>query len=107
MSKVKNPTLAKSGKLKLEWAMREMPVLSQIKADFKKSKPFRNLKIAACLHVTKETAILVKTLVAGGARVFLAGSNPLTTQDDVAAALANGIAQVYAWRGQTNKEYYW
>ena len=107
MSKVKNPTLAKSGKLKLEWAMREMPVLSQIKADFKKSKPFRNLKIAACLHVTKETAILVKTLVAGGARVFLAGSNPLTTQDDIAAALANGIAEVYAWRGQTNKEYYW
>lgn len=107
MSKVKDPKLAKQGKLKIEWARREMLVLLEIEKDYKKEKPFKNLTIAACLHVTKETAVLVQTLEAGGAKVFLAGSNPLSTQDDIAAALSADGTEVFAWRGVSNKDYYW
>ncbi len=107
MSKVKDIKLAKQGKLKLEWARSQMPVLTQIEQDFKKEKPFKGLTIAVCLHDTKETGVLVQTLIAGGARVYLAGSNPLTTQDDIVAALVESGVEVFAWRGQTTKEYYW
>lgn len=107
MSKVKDPKLARLGKLKIEWAMREMPVLQQIEKEFKKEKPLQNFIIAACLHVTKETAVLIQTLKSGGATVAIAGSNPLSTQDDVAAALAVDGIEVYAWRGVSNKDYYW
>ncbi|OGK09587.1 adenosylhomocysteinase [Candidatus Roizmanbacteria bacterium RIFCSPHIGHO2_01_FULL_35_10] len=107
MSKVKDPKLAKQGKLRIEWARREMPVLLEIERDYKKEKPFKNLTIAACLHVTKETAVLVQILEAGGAKVYLAGSNPLSTQDDIAAALASENTEVFAWRGVSNKDYYW
>ncbi len=105
--KVKDPSLANQGKLKIEWAEFHMPVLMKIREDFKKKKPLKGIVIAATLHVTKETAVLVKTLKIGGATLALCGSNPLSTQDDVAAALAEEGIHVFAWRGLSNKEYYW
>lgn len=105
--KVKDIGLAPQGKLKIEWAEQHMPVLMLIRKRFLKEKPLKGIKIGACLHVTKETAVLVKTLVAGGAEVTLCGSNPLSTQDDVAAQLAKEGISVFAWRGQNEKEYYW
>lgn len=104
--KVKDPSLADKGGLTIEWASQHMPVLRLINDRFAKEKPLKGLKIGACLHTTKETAVLMKALVAGGAEVYLCGSNPLSTQDDVAAALAKDI-NVYAWRGQSTEEYYW
>ena len=105
--KVKNPELASKGELLIEWASMHMPVLNKIKERFEKEKPLESLTIGACLHVTKETAVLVTTLQAGGAKVALCGSNPLSTQDEVAAALAKRGIHVYAWRGETTDEYYW
>jgi adenosylhomocysteinase len=83
-----------------------MPVLNLIKNRFEKEKPFKDLTLGACLHVTKETAVLVQALTAGGAKIALCGSNPLSTQDDVAAALADSGVHVFAWRGQNTEEYY-
>ncbi len=103
---VKDKTLAPQGHLQIEWAAVHMPVLSQIKTRLSKEKPFTGLTLGACLHVTKETAVLVEALAAGGATVALCGSNPLSTQDDVAAALAEEGIHVFAWRGQTTEEYY-
>ncbi|MEM2564253.1 MAG: adenosylhomocysteinase, partial [Candidatus Bathyarchaeia archaeon] len=105
--KVKDLGLADRGELLIEWASRHMPVLNQIRERFSVERPLEGLRIGACLHVTKETAVLVKTLVAGGAEVALCGSNPLSTQDEVAAALARMGVKVYAWRGETTEEYYW
>ena len=106
ISQVKDPGLAKSGRDKISLAKREMPVLNSIADDFRLSKPFAGLTIGACLHVTKETGVLVETLVTGGARVFLCGSNPLSTQDDVAAALAShDSTYVFAWRGMSSRDY--
>jgi adenosylhomocysteinase len=105
--KIKDPNLASKGHLQIEWASKHMPVLTQIKKKFEESKPLRSLTLGACLHVTKETGVLVDCLVAGGANVALCGSNPLSTQDDVAAALAEKGIAVYAWREQTTDEYYW
>lgn len=105
--KVKDLRLAKAGKNKIAMAEREMPVLKIIVGEFAKNQPFKNLTVAACLHVTKETAVLVKALVAGGARVALCGSNPLSTQDDVAAALAEYGINIFAWRGVNSEKYYW
>ncbi len=105
--KVKNPELASKGELLIEWASIHMPVLNKIKERFEKEKPLEGLTIGACLHVTKETAVLVTTLQAGGAKVALCGSNPLSTQDEVAAVLAKRGIHVYAWRGETTDEYYW
>ncbi len=103
---VKDKSLAPQGHLQIEWASAHMPVLNQIKNRFKKEKPFKGLTLGACLHVTKETAVLADALVAGGAQVALCGSNPLSTQDDVAAALAERGVHVFAWRGQNTEEYY-
>ncbi len=103
---VKDKSLAPQGKLQIEWAAAHMPVLTQIKVRFAKERPLKGLTLGACLHVTKETAVLVETLVAGGANVVLCGSNPLSTQDDVAAALAEEGIHVFAWRGQNTQEYY-
>ncbi len=103
---VKDKSLAPQGRLQIEWASKHMPVLNQIKTRFTNEKPLKGLTLGACLHVTKETAVLVETLVAGGANVALCGSNPLSTQDDVAAALAEEGVHVFAWRGQNTQEYY-
>jgi len=105
--KVKDESLASKGFLQIEWASEHMPVLNKIKKRFSEEKPFEGVTLGACLHVTKETAMLVEALLAGGAKVALCGSNPLSTQDDVAAALAEKGVNVYAWRGQTKEEYYW
>jgi len=105
--RVKNLDLADQGKLLVEWASRHMVALNRIGQRFEVEKPLEGLTIGACLHVTKETAVLVETLRAGGAKVVLCGSNPLSTQDEVAAALAKSGVNVYAWRGETTEEYYW
>jgi len=105
--KVKDINLAPQGALLVEWAAKHMPVLAQIKARFEKEKPFAGVTIGACLHVTKETAVLAETLKAGGANVVLCGSNPLSTQDEVAAYLATKGIKVYAWRDQKTDEYFW
>ena len=99
--KVKDTSLVPKGVLQIEWASEHMSVLNQIKKRFSKEKPLKGLTLGACLHVTKETAVLVDALLAGGAKVALCGSNPLSTQDDVAAALAERGVYVFAWRGQT------
>ncbi len=105
--KVKDPSLAPKGSLLIQWASMHMPVLNQIKERFQEEKPLADTAIGACLHVTKETGVLIQTLMAGGAEVALCGSNPLSTQDEVAAALAETGADVYAWRGENTEEYYW
>ncbi len=105
--KVKDADLAPKGRLLIEWASSRMPVLYQISHRFKREKPLVDVTIGACLHVTKETAVLVRALAAGGAKVALCGSNPLSTQDEVAAALSEEGFNVYAWRGETKEEYYW
>ena len=105
--KVKDLNLASQGSLLVEWAAKHMPVLAQIRKRFEKEKPLTGITIAACLHVTKETAVLAETLKVGGATVALCGSNPLSTQDEVAAYLATKGIHVYAWREQTNDEYFW
>jgi len=105
--KVKDQSLAPQGNLLIEWASMHMPVLNQIKHRFEKEKPLKGITLGACLHVTSETGVLVETLTAGGAEVALCGSNPLSTQDEVAAALAEKGTNVYAWRGETTEEYYW
>jgi adenosylhomocysteinase len=103
---VKDRSLASQGHLQIEWAEKHMPVLNIIKKRFEKEKPLKGQTLAACLHVTKETAVLIKVLIAGGANVALCGSNPLSTQDDVAAALADSGVHVFAWRGQNTEDYY-
>jgi adenosylhomocysteinase len=104
---IKDLKLAEAGKLKIEWAFREMPVLSQIRARFEKEKPLKGLTLGACLHVTAETANLMITLKASGAKPVLCASNPLSTQDEVAASLvANYDIDVYAIKGEDNKTYY-
>jgi len=105
--KVKDEKLAPQGALLVEWAAKHMPVLAQIRRRFEKEKPLANFTVAACLHVTKETAVLAETLKAGGARVALCGSNPLSTQDEVAAYLATKGINIYAWRDQTTEDYFW
>lgn len=104
---VKDLRLAKAGQDRIDWAEREMPVLRLIRARFKKEKPLKGLRLSACLHVTTETANLALTLKEGGANVVLCASNPLSTQDDVAAALVknHGIA-TFAIKGEDNKTYY-
>ncbi|MDD5491375.1 MAG: adenosylhomocysteinase [bacterium] len=104
---VKDMKLAEKGKLRIEWAAAQMPVLNLIKSRFAKEKPLKGLKIAACLHVTTETANLMKTLKAGGAEVVICASNPLSTQDDVASSLVkhDGIS-TFAIKGEDHKTYY-
>jgi adenosylhomocysteinase len=105
-SVVRDPGLAEAGEKRIEWARRHMPVLDSIKADFERERPLEGIKVVACLHVTVETANLITALVAGGAEVAVTGSNPLSTQDDVAAALAGRGLHVYAFHGENDKEYY-
>ncbi|ABU81224.1 adenosylhomocysteinase [Ignicoccus hospitalis] len=105
--KVKDISLADQGKLKIEWAENHMPVVVGLRKLCEEKKVFEGKRISAVLHVTKETAALVRSLKFCGAEVYLAGSNPLSTQDDVAAALAQEGINVYAWKGETEEEYWW
>lgn len=104
---IKDIKLAAAGKKRIEWAEREMPVLRQIKTRFEKQKPLKGIRLGCCLHATTETANLVITLKAGGADVVLCASNPLSTQDDVAASLVKDYdIPVFAIKGEDNKTYY-
>src|SRR6187399_3663267 len=104
---VKDLALAEEGKRRIEWADRQMPVLAAIRELFERERPLAGYRVSACLHVTTETANLMRTLQAGGADVVLCASNPLSTQDDAAAALVAeyGIA-TFARRGEDNETYY-
>src|SRR5512137_2414177 len=106
-SDIKDINQAEGGRRRIEWAEREMPVLKLIRDRFTKEKPLKGVRLSACLHVTSETASLARTLVAGGADLVLTASNPLSTQDDVAAALVN-IYEVptFAIKGEDNFTYY-
>ena len=104
---IKDSTLAEGGRRRIEWAEREMPVLRLIRERFKKEQPLKGIRLSACLHVTTETANLARTLHEGGADLVLTASNPLSTQDDVAAALVNQFEiPVYAIKGENNVTYY-
>jgi len=104
---IKDIKLADKGRLRIEWAEQNMPVLRLIRERFRKQKPLKGLRVACCLHVTTETANLMETLKAGGAEVRLCASNPLSTQDDVAASLVKHTKiGVYAVRAENNKTYY-
>jgi adenosylhomocysteinase len=104
---VKDIKVAKHGALRIEWANQNMPVLNRIRKRFEKEKPLKGQRIGACLHVTTETASLMQTLKAGGAKVALCASNPLSTQDDVAASLVkHDKIPVFAIKGEDNKTYY-
>ena len=106
-SEVKNIKYANEGALRIEWANQNMPVLNRIRKRFEKEKPLKGVRLGACLHVTTETASLMQTLKAGGATVALCASNPLSTQDDVAAALVkNDNISVFAIKGEDNRTYY-
>ncbi len=106
--KVADENLADQGKEALYIAERKMPVTAKIiRERFAKEKPLKGIVIAGCLHITKETGNLARTLKAGGADVYLCGSNPLSTQDDVAAALVQEDINVFAWHGNTDEEFYW
>jgi adenosylhomocysteinase len=104
---IKNESLAEGGRRRIDWAAREMPVLNQIRERFLKEKPLKGFRMSACLHVTAETANLMRTLQAGGADVVLVASNPLSTQDDVAASLVlHEEIPVHAIKGENNATYY-
>src|SRR6516165_588548 len=106
-SDIKDPKLAPGGKKRILWADRDMPVLARIRERFEKEKPLRGMRMSACLHVTAETANLARTLKAGGADLLLVASNPLSTQDDVAASIVHDFGiSVHAIRGEDNDTYY-
>ncbi len=105
--KVKDLSLAKEGKMRIEWAESRMPVLMALREKYRKTKPLKGYRIAGCLHVTKETAVLVRTFVEAGAEVSWSGCNPLSTQDDIAAALAADGISIFAWHGMNVEEFYW
>lgn len=105
--KVKDINLADAGRMKIQWAESKMPVLMALREKYSKSLPLKAQRIAGCLHVTKETAVLVETLRAAGADVAWSGCNPLSTQDEIAAALAKSGISIYAWHGMNVDEFYW
>ena len=104
---IKDMTLAEKGRLRIEWAEMAMPVLKLIRGRFEKEKPLKGMRLSACLHVTTETAALMRTLLAGGAQLTLCASNPLSTQDDVAAYLVKELnIPVFAIKGEDSETYY-
>ncbi len=105
MSLVRDITLYESGQQKIDWVKAHMPVLRSIEKDFSETKPFNNLKVALSIHLEAKTAYLCTVLAAGGAEMYVTGSNPLSTQDDVAAALAHNGLNVFAWYNATGEEY--
>jgi len=106
MTKVADPRLAEKGKLNFEWAKNHMGALTTLQAKHSKGRPLEGVKLGVCLHVTKETSVLIDALLNAGADVKLAGANPLSTQDDIAAYLSTRT-DVWAWRGESAKEYAW
>lgn len=105
--KIKDIKLAEAGRLKIEWAEAHMPVMRALREKYRESQPLKGMRISGCLHVTKETAVLIRTLVAAGAQVAWSGCNPLSTQDDVAAALYEEGIPIWAWHGLSTEEFYW
>ena len=105
MSMIRDIALAPSGENKIEWVRRNCPLLRSLEEDFSKTKPFAGKRIALSIHLEAKTAYLCKVLAAGGAEMFVTGSNPLSTQDDVAAALVKASLNVFAWHGATEEEY--
>lgn len=105
--KVRDIGLAPEGLMKIEWAESHMPVMMALRERYAQEKPLAGQRIAGCLHVTKETAVLIRTLIAAGAELSWSGCNPLSTQDDVAAALAAEGVSIYAWRGLSREDFYW
>jgi len=104
---VANLSLADEGALRVDWARSRMPVLAKLRAQAEIDKPLAGMKVAGCLHVTKETAVLIETISAAGAEISWSGCNPLSTQDDVAAWLAREGYSVHAWHGQSVEDFYW
>ncbi len=102
---IRDITLAESGRQKIAWVKRYMPILSELEEEFRKTKPFQGVKISLSVHLEAKTAYLSKVLSAGGAQMSVTGSNPLSTQDDVAAALAADGIKVFAWYDSTEEEY--
>ena len=107
MSKIKDPHLAEKGKISHEWAKDHMKILTNTISRLKKSQPLRGIRLGICLHITKETSVLIMGAKALGAKVSVCCANPLSTQDDIAAFLVSNGIDVYAWEGQTTKEYDW
>lgn len=105
--KVKDIGLAEQGRLDIQWAESRMPVMMEFRREYSKTKPLKGHRIAGCLHVTKETAVLIETLTAAGAEVSWSGCNPLSTNDAIAAALAKNGTSIYAWHGMNREEFYW
>ena len=105
MSKIRNIDLAESGKQKIQWVRKNMPLLRSLEDEFSKTKPFDGVRVTVSVHLEAKTAYLSKVLAIGGAEVSVTGSNPLSTQDDVAAALAKDGLRVYAWYNATEEEY--
>jgi len=106
MSEIRDESLWESGKRKIEWVRQNMCLLRELEDRFTREKPFSGLKVALSVHLEAKTAYLCKTLAAGGAEMYITGSNPLSTQDDVAAALVHDGLNVYAWHGATEEEYH-
>jgi len=107
MSKVKDPSLSEQGKTSYEWAKNHMKILTNTIDRLKRSQPLRGIKLGICLHITKETSVLIMGAKALGAEVCACGANPLSTQDDIAAFLEENGIEIYAWAGQTPEEYDW
>jgi len=105
--KVADISLADQGSRRVDWARSRMPVLSRLRAEARQTKPLAGMIVAGCLHVTKETAVLIETIEEAGAKVAWSGCNPLSTQDDVAAWLAREGYSIYAWHGQSVEDFYW
>ena len=104
-SEIRDIDLWPDGRLKIDWVRHHMPLLNGLEKEFSMEKPFKGLKIALSVHLEAKTAYLCETLAAGGADMYVTGSNPLSTQDDVAAALAHEGLNVFAWYGATHEEY--
>src|SRR5712692_8577499 len=105
--KIHDQKLAPQGRLMIEWAESRMPVIMQLRRQYSETKPLKGFKIGGCLHITKETAVLIRALKDAGAEAVWSGCNPLSTQDEVAAALVEEGTNVYGWHGLSNEEYYW
>ena len=104
-SEIRNPQLWQDGRLKIDWVRHHMPLLNSLEEEFSKTLPFKGLKVALSVHLEAKTAYLCEVLAAGGAEMYVTGSNPLSTQDDIAAALVHAGLNVYAWYDATAQEY--